>query len=123
LPSRSPFPSGIDPISPPLFAWGACFTESAANDAWASYVELGEGVISTIPRAPQWLSDGGDVEMAVILSLPQLAAACAGGVFVLLITLVMRPFFRVRALDLSQEKGRASLPPSSELLGSAEATH
>jgi hypothetical protein len=106
-----------------IVAWGAFFTESAANDALVSYVELAEVVIAPIPNPPRWLSDGGDVAMAVVFSLPQLAAACAGGVFVLLATLVMRPFFRVRALDSSQEKGRASLPPSSELLGSAEATH
>jgi hypothetical protein len=105
------------------FAWGLYFWESAVNEPWASYGDFAVGVIETSPWAPQLLSDGGDVAMAVTWLLPQLAAACAGGVFVLLATLVMRPFFRVRALDNGQEKGRASLPPSSEPLGSAEATH
>jgi hypothetical protein len=86
------------------WAWAGWFRESAANDAWVSYVELAEVVISTIPRPPQWLSDGGDVAMAVVLSLPQLAAACAGGVFISLVTLITRRFFGVRALDLGQEK-------------------
>jgi hypothetical protein len=105
------------------FAWGLYFWESAVNDPWASYGDLAVGVIYD----PQLLEAGeaspGNVAMAVIWFLPQLAAACVGGVFVLLVTLVMRPFFRVRALDFGQEKGRASLPPSSEPLGSAEATH
>jgi hypothetical protein len=88
------------------FAWAACFTESAANDAFASYVELAEVVISAIPSPPQWLADGGDVAIAVVYSLPQLVAACAGGVFVLLAMLAMRPFFRMRALNVSDHKPR-----------------
>jgi hypothetical protein len=40
-----------------------------------------------------------DAAMAVIWTLPQLAAACVGRVFVLLVTLVMRRFFGVRALE------------------------
>jgi hypothetical protein len=87
------------------FVWAMCFTESAANDAWASYMENAMLAISSIPNesAPQWL--GGDVGIAVILSFPQLAAACVGGVFVFLVTLVMRQFYRARKLVLAQEKG------------------
>ncbi len=85
------------------FAWACCFTESAANDAWASYAERAEEVWQTIPT-PQWLFVHSDVVMAVVLSLPQLAAACAGGVFVLLVTLITQRLFGVRVLDLVQEK-------------------
>ena len=77
------------------FAWGLCFPlqESAVNDAWESYVEFTSDVYWGRPY------DGSedDVALAVIWTLPQLAAACVGGVFVLLGTLVMRPFFGVRA--------------------------
>jgi hypothetical protein len=103
------------------FVWAACFTESAANEAWASYAEVAPGVISTIPCAPHWLFDGGDGSMAAVLSRPQLAAACAGGVFAVLITLVTRRFFGVRARP-EAETGRTSLLHSSESLGSVEAT-
>lgn len=82
-----------------------------------SYGEFAKGVYWGSPYEEE------DVAMAVIWALPQLAAACAGGVFVLLVTLVMQPFFRSRARDLGHEKGRASLPPSSEPLGGAEAAH
>jgi hypothetical protein len=51
-------------------------------------------------HAPEWLSDSGHEAMAVVLSLPQLAAACAGGVIVLLVRLVVRPSLRVRKIDL-----------------------
>jgi hypothetical protein len=49
------------------FAWGLCFPlqESAVNDAWVSYGELAVGMVEASPRAPQLLSDGGDVAMAV----------------------------------------------------------
>ena len=67
--------------------------ESAVNDAWMSYGEFAEDLIQASPWAPQLLSDGGDVAMAVIWSLPQLAAACVGGVFALLVTLITRRFF------------------------------
>jgi hypothetical protein len=86
-------------------------------------MERAVDVISADPRLSQWPFVQGDKATAVILSLPQLAAACAGGVFVLLATLVMRPFFRARALDFGQKKGQASLPASSELSGSAAVTH
>jgi hypothetical protein len=77
------------------FAWGLCFPlqESAVNDAWLSYGEFASGVIWASPYEEE------DVAMAVIWTLPQLAAACAGGVFVLLVTLVMRRFFAMHALE------------------------
>jgi hypothetical protein len=81
------------------FAWCLCFPfqQSAVDDAWVSYGDYAKGLLEASPHAPQCLfSDGGDVAMAVIWALPQLAAACAGGVFVLLVTLVMRPMFRGR---------------------------
>jgi hypothetical protein len=90
------------------FVWAECFTESAANEAWASYAEFAWGVISGTAPPQQWLFAGGDVGTAEVLSLPQLAAACAGGVFASLVTLITRRFFGVRALDLGQEKGKAS---------------
>jgi hypothetical protein len=84
------------------FAWGLCFPlqESAVNDAWLSYAEFASGVIEAMPIEPllRTVADV-DVAMAVAWALPQLAAALAGGVFVLLVTLVMRRFFSVRALD------------------------
>ena len=83
------------------FAWGLCFPlqESAVNDAWESYGEFASNVL-------YWgnFYEEEDVAMAVIWTLPQLAAACVGGVFVLLVTLVMRRFFGVRA-RLGAEKG------------------
>jgi hypothetical protein len=74
------------------FAWALCFPlqESAVNDAWQSYGEFASDVYWGSPYEE-------DVAMAVIWTLPQLAAACVGGVFVLLVTLVMRPFFGLRA--------------------------
>lgn len=77
------------------FAWGLCFPlqESAVNDAWLSYGEFASGVIWASPYEEE------DVAMAVIWTLPQLAAACVGGVFVLLATLVMRRFCGMRALE------------------------
>ena len=87
------------------------------NDVWLSYGEFASHVYWGNPYEED------DVGLTVIWTLPQLAAACVGGVFVLLATLVMRPFFRARARGLGQEKGRASVPPSSEPLCSAEATH
>jgi hypothetical protein len=83
--------------------WAGWFQESAANDAWVFYMDRAELVISTIPSPPQWLSDGGDVAMAVVYSLPQLAAACAGGVFASLVTLIRRRSFGVRAPGLGRE--------------------
>jgi hypothetical protein len=90
------------------FAWGLWFPfqQSAVNDAWTSYGELADGVIEARPIEPLLRTDADvDVAMAVAWALPQLAAALAGGVFVLLGTLVMRPFFRVRARASGQEKG------------------
>jgi hypothetical protein len=85
------------------FAWGLCFPlqESAVNDAWQSYGEFASNVYWGSPYEEE------DVAMAVIWTLPQLAGACVGGVFVLLVTLVMRPFFRVRAIN----KGAGEGPP------------
>jgi hypothetical protein len=87
------------------FAWGLCFPlqESAVNDAWRSYGEFASDVYWGSPYEEE------DVAMAVIWTLPQLAAACVGGVFVLLVTLVMRPFFRVRARPRSG-KGTSITP-------------
>ncbi len=85
------------------FAWCLSFPlqESAVNDAWQSYGEFALDVYWGHPY------DGSedDVAMAVVMTLPQLAGACVGGVFVLLITLVMRRFFGVRVPDLRQENG------------------
>jgi len=66
--------------------------ESAVNDAWDSYAEFASNVL-------YWGSfyEEEDVAMAVIWSLPQLAGACVGGVFILLVTLVMRRFFGMLA--------------------------
>ena len=72
------------------FAWGLYFWESAVNDTWASYGDLAVGVICSPQLLAAREASAGDVAMAVIWSLPQLAAACVGGVFVLLATLVMR---------------------------------
>ena len=88
------------------FAWGLCFPlqESVVNDAWQSYGEFASNVL-------YWGSfyEEEDVAMAVIWTLPQLAAACVGGVFVLLVTLVMRLFFRARARTRSG-KGTSITP-------------
>jgi hypothetical protein len=80
------------------YAWACGFPESAVNDAWATYAEFAQGVIWTIPLSPWGPYDGGDVFDATIFSLPQLAAACAGGVFASLLTLITRRFFGVRAI-------------------------
>ena len=63
-------------------------------------------MIWSIPFSPWGPYDGGDVFDAIIFSLPQLAAACAGGVFASLVTLITRRFFGVRTLDLGPEKGK-----------------
>jgi hypothetical protein len=88
------------------FAWGLCFPlqESAVNDAWRSYGEFASDVYWGSPYEEE------DVAMAVIWTLPQLAAACVGGVFVLLVTLVMRPFFRVRATSVRKRDEHHSRP-------------
>ncbi len=88
------------------FAWASFFRESAVNEAWATYAEFAQGVIWSIPFSPWGPYDGGDVFDATIFSLPQLAAACAGGIFASLVTLMTRRFFGVRALDLGEENGK-----------------
>jgi hypothetical protein len=89
-------------------AWAGCFTESAANDAWASYMERAQDVMSTTPL-PHWLDYvHADVATAAILSLPQLAAACAGGVFAALGTLITRRFF---------DRGQPRMPSTDFLKG------
>jgi hypothetical protein len=82
------------------FAWASFFRESAVNEAWATYAEFAQGVIWSIPYTPWGHYDGGDLFDAIVFAFPQLAAACAGGVLALLVTLITRRFFGVRALDL-----------------------
>jgi hypothetical protein len=86
------------------FAWGMYFTESAACDAWVWYMERGMELSAGLPDSPFWSAVGGDREFAVILSLPQLAVACAGGLVFFLVAQVMRRFVRARACDAGQGK-------------------